>query len=85
MNFYGAYGEAKTGTMDNYKPVNHGTAIPAFISRGKSVLRVTLDGKVTRYPSVSAAALAATVKQPTMSAWIRDGNEHHGAVWKTDK
>ena len=85
MKFYGAYGEAKTGTMDNYKPVNHGTAIPAFISRGKSVLRVTLDGKVTRYPSVSAAALAATVKQPTMSAWIKKGLFRQNAHWKFEK
>lgn len=86
MKFYGAYGEVKTGTMDNYKRVMRPErSIPVMSRRGRNspVVKVDITGKVlARYGSVSLAAKAAGISQPSMSVRIKNKTKAEGCYWR---
>ena len=63
------------GTMDDYKPIQHGANRPvevAYVPHGKKV-RCVKDGKL--YPSIQAAARAAGVHRTTMDGYLKDGRK----------
>lgn len=91
MNFYGAYGEAKTGTMDNYKRVTRPAgyrpkkAVPERGSK-KKVEELDKDGNVVAtFESVSQAAAECHIAAASMSQRIIYHYQVKGHTWRLAK